>query len=232
MSSLKPMDLEFQIFELLTIFTKTGEAPPRQISPGKDGILRWTAKDEDHIVLAWDPVESEDSTPVENSGAEYKVYFSEEQHDTLRSSCGIHYFHSRNKIKYIGTTENTQMELELPSSRGFINLLAVLPKDSNSPIKEIVYDPTEVLLSGPTEAGGLLLFWVLAILLFIAVVASVYFYKKKKRAEHILHYEMSDVRNIATVTSQFEKPRRADPYAPLSNIIRLVELFISLLVRR
>ena len=217
-STLMPLDYEFQIFELMTLFTKSGESPPKQISPGKDGILTWSSKDQDHIILSWEPVENEDRTPVENSGAEYKVFFSEEKYNNLVTSCEIHYFHSRNKIKFLGSTGDNMMELELPSDRGFINVVAVLPKNSNSPIKEIVYDPTEVLIGGPPQTGGLLLFWILATLLFLAVVASVYFYKKKKRAENILNYEMSDVRNVASVTSHLEKPGRADPYAPLSNI--------------
>lgn len=218
-STLKPLDYEYQIFELLTIFTKVGDPPFKRLNPGKNGILTWTSKAEREVEISWAPVESGEGVPQTDIQTTYQVYFTEENNHDLISACAIHYFHSRNKIQFLGDTKDTSIVVKLPEEKGFINVIAMLPKDAKSPIKEITYDPTEVLLTSPPESMGLLLFWVLATLLFLAVVASIYFYKKKKRAETILNYEMSDVRNVASVTSNVEKGgNRHDPYAPLSNI--------------
>ncbi|OMJ80277.1 hypothetical protein SteCoe_19538 [Stentor coeruleus] len=116
--------------------------------------------------------------------------------------------------------ENT-IEVEIDHDKGFINVIAELPKSSVSPLKEVVYDPTEVLIADrpPHSGRGLLIFWVLATLLLISVATSIYFYKKKKRVENVLNYEMNDVRNVASIPAPGEEKAgiiRKDPYSSLA----------------
>ncbi|OMJ88503.1 hypothetical protein SteCoe_9537 [Stentor coeruleus] len=218
-SSIDPSIPGAQIYELLSVFTKRGDPILKKLNPGKNGLLLWERKEKKNIIISWYPLEN-DTTPVKDSGAEYKVYFTKTKHTSMVTACGIHFYQSRGEVKYLGSTTETNIEVKLPDEKGFINIIAILPKSSTSPIKEIVYDPTEVLISDgpPNGGGGLLIFWILATLLFIAVVTSIYFYKKKKRIENVLNYEMSDVRNVASVTQYVSESPRKDPYAPLSNI--------------
>ena len=130
------------------------------------------------------------------------------------TACGIHYYQSRGKIKFLGATKDTSIQVRLPSDTGYINIVAALPRSHSSPLKEIVYDPTEVLIARPPASIESFWFWVLAFLLFIAVVVSIYLYKKKKKVETILNYELEDVRNVASVASP-KKGDRNDPYAPI-----------------
>ncbi|OMJ70119.1 hypothetical protein SteCoe_31973 [Stentor coeruleus] len=207
-----------QIYELLSVFTKHGDYLYKRLNPGNNGLLTWERKEKRNIIISWSPLEN-DTIPVKDSGAEYKVYFTKNKHKNMISACGIHFYQSRGEVKYLGSTGENSLEVELPNEKGFINIIAILPQSSKSPLKEIVYDPTEVLITdGPPNGGGLLIFWILATLLFIAVATSIYFYKKKKRIENVLNYEMSDVRNVASVTQYVSETPRKDPYAQLSNI--------------
>jgi hypothetical protein len=202
---------------LLSIFTEQGKPAPKKLNPGKNGLLTWSFKKDKNIIVSWNSVEN-DTTAVDDSGAEYKVYYSHQKEFSMISACAVHYYQSREKIQFLGATKENALEVTLPHSKGFINVIAVLPRTSASPIKEIVYDPTEVLISkAPRTGGGLLLFWILAVSLFVAVAVAIYFWKKKRRVETILNYEMSDVRNVASVASPIGE-KRNDPYSALSNV--------------
>ena len=217
-STLTDIPGQSQIYELLTVFTKAGDPIHKRAIPGKNGILTWTSNNPDHITVSWNPVENDDRTVIKDTDIEYKVYFTKDKHTRMISACGIHHFESQNEIFLLGSTTENSLEVEVPENKGFINVIAVLSGKNPSPLKEIIYDPTEIMLMTPPQPGALLIFWVLATLLFLAVTTSIYFYRKKKRAEQNLAYEMSDLRHIASVTSIDKDPsKRKDRYAPLSN---------------
>jgi hypothetical protein len=217
-SALKPDNTDILVYELITTFTNNGDPEPKRLYPGNNGILSWLPKDSKFVTISWSPIENQDSSVAPESGVEYRVYFTKDKSSNLLSACGLHYYQSRNFVEVIGTTKTTSIQVELPANKGFVNVVGALPKNSPFIIKEIVYDPTEISLAPPPGGYGLLVFWILAALLFGAIITSIYFYKKKKRAENILNYEMSDIRNVASVTSDKNNEKRSDPYAPLSHV--------------
>ena len=206
-----------QIFQFYTVFTEAKSVIPKTFRPGNNGLLTWEGKEEKQIEVSWEPVEDDSGKPIEK-GTTFNVYFSEESSSNMLTSCGTHYYTARKKVKHLKSTEDLSALITLPSDKGFINVIALVPRNSSSPLKEIIYDPMEVLLIGRPSGRGLLIFWLLATLLFVAVVVAIYFYRKKVAADSMLRYEMSDVRNMASISSQSEMQsiKRKDPYERLS----------------
>jgi hypothetical protein len=207
---------EMQIFQFYTVFTEKKNTVPKVYKPGNNGLLTWEVKEEKNVEISWKAVEDDTGKEIEK-GTVYNVYFSEQSTNNLITACGTHYYSARKKVKLLKTTSDLSAEVKLPKEKGFINVIAHVPRNSSSPIKEIIYDPMEVLIIGRPTGRGLLIFWLLATLLFVAVVFAIYLYRKKVAADTRLRYEMSDVRNMASVPqSEMQSIKRKDPYERLS----------------
>ena len=208
---------KLNIFQFYTVFTESKKDIPKAYRPGNNGLLTWEVKEEREIKVSWSQLEEDSGIPV-HGATTYSIYFSEEESRNMLTACGTHYYAARKLVKLLKSTSNLAAVVKLPKEKGFINVIAHVLRDSPSPIKEIIYDTTEVLIIGRPTGRGLLIFWLLATLLFIAVVLSIYLYKKKESAQRKLRYEMNDVRNLGNISSQAEMQniKRKDPYEKLS----------------
>ena len=215
-STLKPSS-SHQIFQFYTVFTESKSIIPKTFRPGNNGLLTWEDKEEKQIEVSWKPVEDASGKPIEQ-GITYHIYFSEESSSNILTSCGTHYYSTLEKVQHLESTTNFSAVVDLPSIKGFINVIADVPRNSSSPLKEIIYDPMEVISIGSPSAEDLLIFWLLATLLFLSVAVAIYFYRKKLAADSLLRYEMNDVRNMANMSSlsEMQNIKRKDPYEKLS----------------
>lgn len=208
---------DISVYEFMTIFTRSGEKAKRPYKAGNNGLIEWKdLKKDRRIKVSWEILQDEQNQPV-NETVEYRVYFTPEKESELLTACGILYHSTFGKVKYLGVTKSNSLEIVLPDQKGFVNVLAMLSKSTESALKRIIYDPTEISIPGHrTPRDVKMLFVLLVALLLLAVATSVYFYKKKKKAENVLNFEMNDVRNVANVTNSPEMVKRPDPYAALA----------------
>lgn len=207
-----------QVYQFFSAFYPAKAEIFKTFKPGNNGMITWENKKEKKILLSWKPVE-DDSGKAVKEDIVYNVYFTKDKDVKLVTACGIHYYAARKTVVALGSTKENSLEVKMTGKKGFFNVIAQLPRDSKSPLKEVVYDPMEVVLNNVPDGKGLLVFWLLATLLFLAVVASIYLYQKKRRAESRLRYELSDIRSLATVTpsSELQEIRKRDPYERLSS---------------
>jgi len=122
----------------------------------------------------------------------------------MTTACGMHSATINEQAEYIGniTSGKNEIEVKLPHESGFINIIAVVPLSKNYMLGMIPYDPTEILITHRRSHGiNQLIFWGTALILLVAIITSIYFYKKFKKVKQELQYEMSDVRNVASVSS-------------------------------
>ena len=215
-TTLKPSST-LQIFQFYTVFSESKTNIPKAFRPGNNGLLTWEGKEERKIEVSWKAVEDDSGKQV-SQVTTYNIYFSEESSNSMLTACGTHYYAARKKVKHLKSTTDLSAVVKLPHDKGFINVIAHVPRNSTSPIKEIIYDPMEVLIIGRPTGRGLLIFWLLATLLFVAIILAIYLYKKKVAADTRLNYEMNDVRNLGNISSQAEMQniKRKDPYEKLS----------------
>jgi hypothetical protein len=215
--SVSGQKVETSVYEFMTVFTKSGETAKKPYKPGNSGLLQWKdLKKQKKVRVSWQGLVDDNGKSV-NETVDYRVYFTEKEEGQLLTACGILYHATFAKVKFLGVSKTDTLDVHLPSRKGFINVLAMVNKNSNSAIKRVVYDPTEVSISKNRPPRDIkLLFFLLVTLLILALATSIYFYKKKKKAENILNFEMNDVRNVAGMTNAEVPGKRPDPYSPLS----------------
>lgn len=214
-SNRKPTN-KVQIYEIFSTFTPIGHIVPSQLKPGKNGLITWELEGDNEVEISWNPVE-DDNGVANQSLIIYRVYFTRNKDINMISSCSIHFYSSRSQVRLLGTSETTSLKVKIKDKTGFVNVIAYLPRNHRSPIKQVVYDPTEIVSSNSLQdKRTYVVFWLLAALLIVSSLVAYYFYKRKRAVETKLTYEMSDVRNIASVSSP-ELVKRNDPYSQLSN---------------
>ena len=208
---------DISVYEFMTVFTSAGAKAKRPYKPGNSGLIEWKdLKEHRKIRVSWEGLEDEQGQIV-NETVEYRVYFTPETESELITACGVLYHSTFGKVKYLGVTKSNSIEIELPHPKGFINVLAMLSKSTESALKSIIYDPTEISIPGHKPPRDVeLLFELLVALLLLAIATAVYFYKKNKKTQNILNFEMNDVRNVANVTNSPEMGKRPDPYSSLA----------------
>lgn len=209
-------------YEITSMFTKAGQKAQKLIVPGGDGLLRWERLEGKNVKVLWDEVQYEDGRPIDKpENIEYHIIFTEDNRVQMVTTCEMHTATNKDKASYIGTVFGlTELEVTLPKPIGLINVIAVIPGTRNSMLGLVPYDPTEILISKRENPGlGPFIFWGVAAVLLIAVFSAIYFYKKFKKVKQELQYEMSDVRNVASISSGAIEigalSTKARPYTPL-----------------
>mmetsp|Transcript_16761 Transcript_16761/g.16657 ORF Transcript_16761/g.16657 Transcript_16761/m.16657 type:complete len:1644 (-) Transcript_16761:43-4974(-) len=193
-------------FQMTTIFTKAGDQAPKNLAPGHDGLLKWERKDGKKIKVIWSPIEYEGGRPYETpKSVEYHVIFTDDEDVQMMTACGMHTAANAGRAKYVGSlygSEANELEVDLPSNIGFINVIAVAQGAKNMMLGLVVYDPTQIVLTRRRNHGiGQIIFWGAALILLGSVFTAIYFYRKFKKVKQELQYEMTDVRNVASVSS-------------------------------
>ena len=207
-------------YQLTSRFTKQGDPTQPLISPGNEGILSWERKGGSKVELKWNPVYYENGKPYQEE-VEYRVYFTDEEKANMVTTCGMYSAELLGIATSLKNTHKTQVTVELPEEKGFVNVMAVLPESQNMLLRYVSYDPTEVVVSAGHRGIGATVFWVVAVLLFVSIMVTALLYKKFRTVQQQLEYEMSDVRNVASVSSgnlnasNLSAAQRKQAYNPL-----------------
>jgi hypothetical protein len=224
-STLKNSELfEGTSYQISTRFTPKGQRRPGMYVSGNEGFIEWKRSGREEVKLDWSPIEKEDgSTTSFSNQVQYIIYWTKEK-IPMNTACGMYNAVQMGKAFIVdSTTGDTELEVELDNDvYAIVNVVGVIPDEENTLLRYIPYYPLEIDMRthGRHRGIGLTIFWVVAALLFIALTASIIFYRKFKRVQRKLEYEMTDVRNIAGVSSgslEFQALSRNANYDPLAS---------------
>ena len=195
-------------FQLFVVFRKAGNTETIVEQPGQSGLIMWQDVGNSKVSLEWKPIQNEAGEELKGN-INYKIFFiplktfknliKEDDKNVpyvMDASCPYRMLN----LNLIKETKDIKTVIKLSQSKGFIVILA---HDKDSRIgywKDIVYDPTEIMIVQNQEIESKNLFFVygLGILLTIAILLILYLWKKSKFKNTILDYEMSDISNIGT----------------------------------
>ena len=200
-------------YEIRVRITSNGtvhQTPP-ELYPGKEGVIDWSVASLGRVKLDWSPPVYSDERDLPQN-ITYKVMITDSKNVTMGTVCGIRAGEIYNMV-WEGFTpeaiEDTSVTLEVPLQRRLlINILATVPEESGT--QYVAYNSLEVFIS--SGRGGDLSPLVIGLIVVTATVLLtlllVYMYRFRK-AQRRLEYELSDVRNVASIVSQVPDPERA-----------------------
>ena len=192
-------------YQLTSRFTPKGNRPASQYVPGNNGFIQWERKGKETVKLTWGKLAHEDGTPVSLNNLEYLIFWTEEAEIPMNTVCGISTAARMDSadLKSVSYDE-TSAEVSLKFGKKItVNIVGAIPDMEESLLKYIPYYPIEIDMSARPKSGGVgyTVMWIGAAVILVTLLASFVFYKKYKKVQRRLEYEMTDVRNVAGISS-------------------------------
>lgn len=196
-------------YQLTTRFTGIGQARKKDIIPGGNGLIEWEAIGRGEVKLQWSPVTYEDGSSIDfaKDPVVYRVYYTDDSKFSLLSACEMHAGELLDVVNNAlddGFTKKTSISGEIWVDRKFlVNVVAYLRRGEGGLLEHVVYIPTELYLpSAHPEGVALIVFVIIALLLIVSLGLAFIFYRRYKRVKNQLLFEMTDVRNVAGISSE------------------------------
>lgn len=214
-------------YQLTSRFTGVGQPRQKNIIPGDNGLLLWETVDRGDIKLNWSPVTYEDGSEIDQvkDPVVYRVYFTNEPSFVMLTACEMHAGELLDVVfnpLEDGFTKKTEVTGHLGHDTKFmVNVVAYLRHGEGGMLEHVVYTPTEVYLPRPHDSGGFLVYAIIGGVLVLSLGAACVFYRRYKRVQSQLLYEMTDVRNVAGLSSEsfteenLSSVRDSSKYSPI-----------------
>jgi hypothetical protein len=192
-------------YQLTSRFTLKGKRPTTLYVPGNNGFIQWERKGKEKVKLTWGKLEHEDGTPVSLLNIEYLIFWTEDSEIPMNTVCGIYTAAMMDSADLKSVIyDETSAEISLKFGKKItVNIVGAVPDVDDSLLKYIPYYPIEIDMSARPKSGGVgyTVIWIGAAVIFVALVASFVLYKKYKKVQRRLEYEMTDVRNVAGIST-------------------------------
>ena len=211
-AGVEPHLIGITTYRITSTMVKSGETLPQQIVPGNEGFWEWEWAENDKIIMNWSEPTFEDGSPTGALGIRYVVVSSHEPEVELlmMSSCGMKTTIEKEYGIILHTEPNeltASVKLGDDEPKHIINIMALVEYD-NRKVVRVAYRPMEVVTTEESSSSSYKYnaYWPIVLgvvtgLFAVALILSLILWRKYKRMERQLDYEMSDVRNVAGITS-------------------------------